>query len=336
MVEAFPVAPKVFWRWRPLRLATHHQQYPTTGLQMWMLAKIPSARHPIRLYDARFLSQYTSSWVWHPRYGRISVPIQAVPLPRRPWSISWGACVDHLVHHICLPTGVSASQTVGSSSLCICASPQNCLYVYPTIMRVLRTVPFSMHRTAAILVLCFQIYSRIHPLLSIHHMSAVLVLLLSRNAVIWSSCCNSGLSLRAIDSATNLLLRLNTKCRRFHAPTRFSHLQLYLPNPSLTQLSCKYNLTHRRALVQCSALLQLGLAGLLRIVTSSWISSFASSGWWLHSYQWPSLFLTMRDRVVVIDNLYHFKVCLCARTFNIKHYPLEPPHGKNLLLVCHS
>lgn len=151
---------------------------------MWMLTETSHARHPIFLYHVRVLSQYTSSWVWHPRYGRKSVPIRAVVLPSRPWSISWGVYKGHLIHLICLLIAVATSQTIGASSFCTCASPQNLLDVYPTMMWVLCVIPISMHQTVVVLVFHFQIFSRIHPPLSIHHMSTTLMPQLSHNTVI--------------------------------------------------------------------------------------------------------------------------------------------------------
>lgn len=136
-------------------------------------------------------------------------------------------------------------QIVGASSFYIHAEPQIFLDVYPTIMRVLHVVPISIHQTTTILVLRSQICSRIHPLLSVHHMLATIVLMLSCNIMIYSSCCNSALSLRATESSSTLLLHLNPKCMTFCAPMRLSHLQSDSPNIGLVQLSCKYNLVHR-------------------------------------------------------------------------------------------
>ncbi len=162
----------------------HRQQYPTNDLQTWILTKIPHARHPIHRYHGGAPSQYTNSWVWHAGYYRINVPIQAMAHPCRPWPISQGACVDHLVHHICLLAIFVVSQIIGASFFCNRTSPQNFLDAYSTIVRVFYATPILEHRIVVVLVLRFQIFSGIYPPLTIYLMSATPLPLLSHNVVI--------------------------------------------------------------------------------------------------------------------------------------------------------
>lgn len=73
-------------------------------------------------------------------------------------------------------------------------------------------------------VLRFQIFSEIHPPLTIHHISPAPLPLLSHNVMTYSSCCSSMLLLSAADSAIALSLRLNPKCKSFRAPKKSFHL----------------------------------------------------------------------------------------------------------------
>ena len=74
-------------------------------------------------------------------------------------------------------------KNVGASYFYIHASLKKFLHAYPTIVRVLRVVATSAHRTATLLVLHFRICLEIHPPLTIHHMSVAPLPLLLRNAM---------------------------------------------------------------------------------------------------------------------------------------------------------
>lgn len=196
--------------------------------------------------------------------------------------IDIGGNTSYLVLTDLLLFNTRGFQTTNSSTFYIHTSLQWSPDVYSTIMRVLCAVPILAHCTIVVLLLHFQICPGIHPPMSLHHMLAVPLPLSSRSAMIYSSCCNSLFSLCATGSVIVLLLHLNLKYRRCRDPMRFSCLYLGLLDPSLTSLSSKYNPTHHRfhhcELVQCSALLRLGLARLLSIGTFSRISSSPSLG----------------------------------------------------------
>ena len=197
--------------------------------------------------------------------------------------------MDHLVHYIFLWFIFVVFQNISTSSFYIRASPQIFLDAYPTIVRVLCTVPTLAHQTAAALVLHFWIFIEIHPPLIIHHMLEAPLPLLLCNTMIWSSCCSLVLLLRAADSAIALSLHLNSKWKSFGTPMKSFHLQLDSPNPHLVQLSyrCSQDCHHYHhcAPIQCIAFLRLGPVVLLCIVTFSQRSFCASSDLWLHSYR---------------------------------------------------
>lgn len=163
-------------------------------------------------------------------------------------SLDWGWCVlVRTVQHMFVPIGKGGCascyaladwlsfkarlfQNIGASSFCIHDCLKKFLDAYPTIVWVLRAMPTLVHRTATVLVLHFWIFLEIHPPLSIHHMSATPLPLFLRSIMIWSSCCSLVFLHCVVDFSIALSLRLNPKCRRFHAPTKYFHMNLDSPN----------------------------------------------------------------------------------------------------------
>ena len=119
---------------------------------------------------SNFLSLVWGVFVWTTQHTFIPIDI--------------GGCASCFVLATRLLFKVGGFQTADASSFYICASPQNFLDVFPTSMQVLHAAPTSTHQITVFLALCFQTYLGIHPPLSIHHMLASLLPLLSRNTVI--------------------------------------------------------------------------------------------------------------------------------------------------------